>query len=125
MKKLDTTRGQVLSELCPSRLVLSHITSRWAVLTLYALHDETLRFAQIRRTIGGISEKMLTETLKKLEADGFVHRKAYPVVPPKVEYRLTPLGKELSLHIFSLITWLEDNTSKIVTMRTKLEETPS
>lgn len=113
MKKIEQMRGQVLSDRCPSRGTLSHVTSRWSVLTLYVLTGGTHRFAEIRRKIGGISEKMLAETLKRLESEGFLSRKAYPVVPPKVEYSLTPLGEELCAHLLPLIDWLQDNTARI------------
>lgn len=116
--KMSSLRGEVLSDRCPSRHILSHVTGRWSVLVLFVLKDDTKRFAEIRREIGGISEKMLAETLKRLEGDGFVRRKAYRVVPPKVEYSLTPLGKELCGHIFPLIEWLEENTSRIVQKQT-------
>ena len=82
-------KPDVLSERCPSRGILNHITSRWGVLVLIALQDKTLRFSELRRTIGGVSERMLSQTLKVLEEDGFIARKAYEVVPPHVEYSLT------------------------------------
>lgn len=115
MKKVEIPRGQVLSDLCPSRSILTDVTSRWSILVLYVLSERTMRFAEIRRGIGGISEKMLSETLKRLENHGFLRRVAYPVVPPKVEYSLTPLGHELNDHIFPLLDWLQDNTHRITT----------
>ena len=77
---------------CPSRTLLSHVTSKWGVLTLVALGSGTMRWAEIKRTVAGISEKMLISTLRDLEADGLVHRESYPVVPPRVEYSLTSDG---------------------------------
>jgi DNA-binding HxlR family transcriptional regulator len=88
-------RGQLFAADCPSRGVLDHVTSRWGVLALVALRDGTLRFSELRRRIGGVSEKMLAQTLQALEEDGFVLRTAHPEVPPRVDYRLTPLaGRE-------------------------------
>ena len=85
-------RGDVLSPSCPAREILQHVTSRWGVLVLVALQGGTLRFSELRRKVGVVSERMLAQTLQVLERDGFVERRAYPVVPPHVDYRLTPLG---------------------------------
>lgn len=106
--------ADVLSEKCPSREVLRHISSRWGMLVFCALRDgEQHRFSEIRRTIGGISEKMLSQTLQKLEYDGFVLRTEYPVVPPHVEYRLTELGVEFGVRVVDLVGWLEGNYARI------------
>lgn len=103
-------RGDVFSDKCPSREVLSHVTSRWGVLILVALKDgQTHRFSELRRTINGVSEKMLAQTLKHLESDGFVLRTAFPVVPPHVEYSLTELGLAVSAHVVGLAEWIENN----------------
>lgn len=112
--------GNLLARECPSRTILKHVTSRWAVLTLIALQDRTIRFAALRRLIGGVSDRMLTQTLQTLEADGFVLRKAYEVVPPHVEYSLTPLGHEVATRVRSLADWIEDNTEEIVAHRAKV-----
>ena len=87
-------KGDLLAANCPSRDVLKHVTSRWGVLILMSLEQDTLRFSALRRRIGGVSERMLAQTLKWLEGDGLVERIEYDVVPPHVEYRLTPLGLE-------------------------------
>jgi DNA-binding HxlR family transcriptional regulator len=93
---------------CPSRTVLEHVTSRWGVLVLALLRDEgTLRFSELRRAIGGISEKMLAQTLQTLERDGFVDRRAQPVIPPHVDYSLTSLGKEAAELVWGLARWVE------------------
>jgi DNA-binding HxlR family transcriptional regulator len=107
-------RGVVLALECPSRPILNHVTSRWGVLVLFALSEGTHRFSQLRRKIGGVSERMLAQTLQTLEADGFVSRKALPVVPPHVEYSLTPLGEELAPKVIGLIDWIETNLHRIV-----------
>jgi DNA-binding HxlR family transcriptional regulator len=104
-------RGDLFSETCPSREVLKHVTSRWGVLLLVALGDGSQRFGELRRKVGGISEKMLAQTLVWLEQDGFVH----PVAPPRVEYRLTPLGEEISGKLGDLAVWIEENLGAMLT----------
>ncbi|MEH2922037.1 winged helix-turn-helix transcriptional regulator [Samsonia erythrinae] len=106
--------GDVFAEKCPSRQILNHVTSRWGVLILIALLDGTHRFSQLRRRIGGVSERMLAQTLQWLENDGFVLRTAYPVVPPHVEYSLTPLGKDVGERVKDLALWIEENLSDIL-----------
>ena len=94
--------GNLFAEQCPSREVLKHVTSRWGVLILVALRQGTHRFSDLRRKMGGVSEKMLAQSLQALEQDGFVNRVSYPVVPPHVEYSLTPLGTEVSEKVAAL-----------------------
>ncbi|SPY94583.1 Uncharacterized HTH-type transcriptional regulator ytcD [Proteus mirabilis] len=88
--------GNLFSKQCPSREILKHVTSRWGILILIALRDGTHRFSDLRRKIGGVSEKMLSQSLQVLEQDGFINRVSYPVVPPHVEYSLTDLGEQIS-----------------------------
>ncbi|MCV9878925.1 winged helix-turn-helix transcriptional regulator [Brenneria izbisi] len=107
-------KGDLFAEKCPSRQVLNHVTSRWGVLILVALMEGTHRFSQLRRRIGGVSERMLAQTLQYLESDGFILRTAYPVVPPHVEYSLTPLGREVSEKVKVLADWVEENIGTIV-----------
>lgn len=109
--------GEVLARDCPSRDVLNHVCSRWGVLVLVVLLDGTHRFSELRRKIGGVSEKMLSQTLQSLELDGFVDRKALPVVPPHVEYSLTPMGTEVALQVDGLTTWIEQNLPRILQAR--------
>ena len=113
------SRGELLNVNCPSRDVLKRVTSRWSVLILLALQDQTLRFSELRRTVGGVSERMLAQNLRYLEEDGFVQRIAYDVVPPHVEYRLTPLGREVGEQVVGLADWLELNLSRILAQREK------
>ncbi|EDR8351547.1 winged helix-turn-helix transcriptional regulator [Salmonella enterica] len=87
--------GNLFAEQCPSREVLKHVTSRWGVLILVALRDGTHRFSDLRRKMGGVSEKMLAQSLQALEQDGFLNRVSYPVVPPHVEYSLYSAAKHL------------------------------
>jgi DNA-binding HxlR family transcriptional regulator len=112
-------RGNVFSEHCPSREVLKHVTSRWGVLLLVALRDGTQRFGELRRKVGGISEKMLAQTLVWLEQDGFVQRIVQSSAPPRVEYRLTPLGEEISAKMAELAEWLEGNLAGILAAQGK------
>jgi DNA-binding HxlR family transcriptional regulator len=107
-------RGEVFSTLCPSREILNHVTSRWGVLVLTALMGGTHRFSELRRKIDGVSEKMLAQTLQQLELDGFIDRVSYPVVPPHVEYSLTPLGQQIGVQVDSLVDWIETNLPKIM-----------
>lgn len=107
-------RGQLFSEKCPSREVLKHVTSRWGVLLLVALLSGTHRFSDLRRKVNGISEKMLAQTLQWLEGDGFVERISYPVVPPHVEYRLTPLGEEIGQKVEAMADWIEMKLPEIL-----------
>ncbi|WP_312118393.1 winged helix-turn-helix transcriptional regulator [Pantoea vagans] len=113
------SRGELLNVNCPSRDVLKRVTSRWSVLILLALQGQTLRFSVLRRAVGGVSERMLAQNLRYLEEDGFVQRIAYDVVPPHVEYRLTPLGREVSEQVVGLADWLELNLSRILAQREK------
>jgi DNA-binding HxlR family transcriptional regulator len=98
---------------CPSREVLRHITSRWGALVLIALEGRTRRFSELRRAIGGVSERMLAQTLQWLEADGLVSRVAFDVVPPRVEYSLTPFGREATEHVRVLADWIETSLPRI------------
>ncbi|WP_152546083.1 winged helix-turn-helix transcriptional regulator [Pseudomonas sp. RIT288] len=107
-------RGDVLAPECPSREILSHLTSRWGVLVLIALLPGTLRFSQLRRKIGGVSERMLAQTLQLLEGDGVVERHAYDIVPPHVEYTLTPMGIEAAVRVRELADWVETHYATVL-----------
>ncbi|MFC8514342.1 winged helix-turn-helix transcriptional regulator [Streptomyces sp. NPDC057257] len=102
--KYDTGDGEAM---CPYRLVLEHVTSRWGVLVLIELLDRPYRFSELRRAIGRVSEKMLTQTLQTLERDGLVHRDAKPVIPPRVDYSLTDLGREAAEQVRGLAEWTQ------------------
>ena len=102
-------RGELMSVDCPSREVLRHVTNRWGVLVLIVLKYGTYRFSELRYQIGGVSERMLAQTLQALEADGFVDRVSHPVVPPHVEYSLTSLGVEVADRVQALADWIETN----------------
>jgi DNA-binding HxlR family transcriptional regulator len=102
---------------CPSRVVMDHVTSKWGLLVLLSLTDGPQRWSELRRRAQGVSEKMLAQTLRTLEADGFVHREAFPVIPPKVEYSLTPLGEELGAHLLPLMGWVARHADAVVAGR--------
>jgi DNA-binding HxlR family transcriptional regulator len=102
---------------CPSRGVLEHITSRWGVLILAALLDDTYRFSELRRAVGGVSEKMLAQTLQTLERDGFVYREAPRVIPPRVDYSLTALGEQAARQVWSLARWSEAHVADVLAAR--------
>lgn len=106
--------GQVLSTECPSREILEHLTSKWSVLVLRCLSDGVHRFSELKQRIEGVSEKMLSQTLKTLEHDGFILRTVYPVVPPKVEYQLTILGSQAAEKTMYLIGWIEKSLPEIL-----------
>ena len=108
------TRGDVFQLGCPSRDIMRHVTSRWGVLVLIALQGGVHRFSELRRKVSGISERMLAQTLQWLEADGLVDRRSFPVVPPHVEYRLTPLGKEAAEKVASLADWIEERLPQLL-----------
>ena len=112
-------RGDLNAARCPSRWVLDHVTSRWGTLVLVELQEGTLRFSELRRRVGGVSEKMLAQTLRVLEEDGFVDRRAYAEVPPRVEYALTPLGGEIARHLDTLGRWIEDNLGRVLQARAR------
>jgi DNA-binding HxlR family transcriptional regulator len=106
--------GAVFPAGCPSRVVLDHVTSKWGVLILVALDDGEQRWSDLRRRADGISEKMLAQTLKVLERDGLVHREAQPSIPPRVDYSLTPRGRELTAHLLPLFGWVVENADEIM-----------
>ncbi|CAM5410087.1 hypothetical protein SALBM217S_08552 [Streptomyces griseoloalbus] len=93
----------VFAKACPSRGTLEHVTGRWGGITLCALYEGSLRFNELRRRVDGVSEKMLSQTLHALERDGLVHREAQPTNPPRVDYELTPLGRDVAERLLSLI----------------------
>lgn len=102
---------------CPSRVVLDHVTSRWGVLVLVALSERGLRWGELRRTVEGVSEKMLAQTLRTLEADGLVERTVTGTVPPRVDYALSPLGQDLATRLLPLMEWIVDHADAIVATR--------
>jgi len=106
---------------CPTRLVLDRIADKWAVLVLGLLAGGPARFNAIRRAIEGVSQKMLSQTLKSLERDGLVHRKAIATVPVTVEYSITPLGRTLALTVDGLRVWAEANIAEVQTAQDRYD----
>ncbi|GCD98268.1 winged helix-turn-helix transcriptional regulator [Embleya hyalina] len=98
---------------CASRAVLDLIANKWVALVVGALHPQTLRYAELRRRLGGITKKMLTQTLRDLERHGLVRRTVHPTVPPQVEYSLTELGISVSGLMAEIRTWSESHIDEI------------
>ncbi|MGW6021796.1 winged helix-turn-helix transcriptional regulator [Streptomyces sp. NPDC055099] len=111
----------VFSKQCPSRGTLEHVTGRWGALTLGALHEGTFRFNELRRRVDGVSEKMLSQTLHALERDGLVHREAQPTNPPRVDYELTPLGREITDRLMNLIHFVEGRMDGVLEARDRYD----
>ena len=103
----DPERGDLMAAACPSRDVLRRLTGRWGMLVLRVLADEPHRFSGLRKRIGGISERMLAQTLQGLESDGLLLRRDFQTVPPHVEYELTPMGHEAARRVDALLDWIE------------------
>ncbi|MGW6287015.1 winged helix-turn-helix transcriptional regulator [Streptomyces sp. NPDC055107] len=118
----DRLAFDVFSRECPSRSTLEHATGRWGSLTLGALHEGSLRFNELRRRVDGVSEKMLAQTLHALERDGLVLREAQPVNPPRVDYELTPFGREVTERLLGLIRFVEGRMDDVLASRTRYDE---
>jgi DNA-binding HxlR family transcriptional regulator len=107
--------GNCFDRRCITRSVLGHVTGRWGSLVIAALRASgVLRFSELRDRIDGISEKMLAQTLRDLERDGLLLRTSRPVVPPYVDYRLTPMGEGVAQHIEALVRWIESHVRDLV-----------
>jgi DNA-binding HxlR family transcriptional regulator len=109
----------VLDPQCPSRVVLDRIADKWTALIIQVLARGTMRYAALRREIGGISQKMLTQTLRSLERDGLVQRKVHPVIPPRVDYALTRLGRTLIEPLQALCRWSEKHLPELQANRAR------
>ena len=112
----------VLEPQCPSRLVLERIADKWTALVIQILARGTMRYAELQRAIGGISQKMLTQTLRSLERDGLVQRTVHPVVPPKVESSLTRLGRTLIDPLQGLCRWSEKHLAELQANRARAKQ---
>jgi len=122
---LETTPPwNVFDSHCPTRQVLDLIADKWTVLIIRRLADGTLRFAQLRRSVDGISQKVLTNILRSLERDGIVTRRIYASVPPKVEYSLTTLGRSLCILVEGICGWAEANIEQVQAARGVYALTP-
>ncbi|MEU4316376.1 helix-turn-helix domain-containing protein [Nocardia sp. NPDC024068] len=107
-------RSDAFNSDCPAREILDHITSRWGVLILTALREGPLRFSELHGYIGGISEKMLSHTLRTFVRDGLVARSVAPTVPPRVSYELTDLGRGLTEPMHEFLGWIRVHTAEVV-----------
>ena len=101
-------RGDLFEPSCTSREVMKHVTSSWGILVLIALQDGTLRFSELRRRVTGVSERMLAQTLRWLEGDRLVVRRAYDFIPPHTDYTLTEVGHEAAAKVAALADWIEE-----------------
>ncbi|WP_324788698.1 helix-turn-helix domain-containing protein [Streptomyces sp. H51] len=111
----DTRQG------CEVRQILDRVADKWSLLVIALLDRRKLRFSELRRLIEGVSQRMLTVTLRQLERDGLVERTVHPVVPPRVEYELTPLGATLHDTIRSLVVWTEEHQAEIASARAEYD----
>jgi DNA-binding HxlR family transcriptional regulator len=116
-KTVRIRRGNLFASDCPTRLILDDVTSRWGSLVLVLLLEDTYRFSELAYLIGGVSEKMLAQTLRVLEEDGFVLRTVHATKPPKVEYSLTPFGLELAGRMQNLTSFIEQNVGRVMARR--------
>ncbi|MFI7636973.1 winged helix-turn-helix transcriptional regulator [Nonomuraea sp. NPDC049400] len=107
---------------CEVRQILDRIADKWSLLVIALLDCQSLRFTQLRREIDGVSQRMLSVTLRQLERDGLVSRTVHPVVPPRVDYALTPLGRTLHQTIKALVTWTEEHQREIAEARAAYDE---
>ncbi len=113
METKQQTQPDIFQATCLSRQVLILIADEWTALVIYALEDGTMRFGQLLKRIDGISKKMLTQTLRAMERNGLIQRVVYPVVPPMVEYSLTPLGRTLIESIKALRVWAYEHLQEV------------
>lgn len=119
----DDLAYNVFAKACPSRGTLEHVTGRWGGLTLGALYEGSLRFNELRRRVDGVSEKMLSQTLHALERDGLVRRDAQPTNPPRVDYELTPLGRQVAERLLALIHCVEGAMDDVLAARARYDGT--
>lgn len=122
---METLSPNVYADDCPTRQVLDLIGDKWAALIVGLLDERPQRFAALHRQIGGISQKMLTQTLRRLERDGLVQRTVYAEVPPRVEYCLTPLGRTLCAPLAALRAWAEDNIAAVQAAQQRYDQAVS
>jgi DNA-binding HxlR family transcriptional regulator len=118
----DVVQGDCFNTGCVAREAFNHVTGRWGGLVLAALNEGTMRFSALRARVGGISEKMLAQTVRDLERDGFVVRRAYAEIPPRVEYELTDAGREVARRLYDLATWLAAHARELLSAQQKHDE---
>jgi DNA-binding HxlR family transcriptional regulator len=114
-----------LKAACPTRQVLNRISDRWSMLVILALEDGTMRFSELRRRVEGVTQKMLTQTLRALERDGLVEREAIPTVPVTVRYTLTPLGHSLAAAAATIRSWACQHIDDVERARERFDARPA
>jgi DNA-binding HxlR family transcriptional regulator len=114
-----------LAELCPIRDVLDRVSDRWSVLVMHELHEGTLRFGELKVRIEDISQRMLAQTLRRLEEDGLVARKVFPTIPPRVDYTLTKLGHSLLIPVQGMMQWAAKNQTAVRAARRAYKPPPA
>ncbi|OLF04268.1 transcriptional regulator [Actinophytocola xinjiangensis] len=114
-----------VARLCEARQILNRVGDKWSIAVIYALDGATLRFTELRREVHGISQRMLTATLRTLERDGLVRRTVHPVVPPRVDYELTDLGNTLRGTVCTLMTWAVNHADDIAKARAEYDARPA
>ncbi len=122
-EKLKEAQGNMSLEKCPVRQVMQGIFSKWSTLLLQALGEQPYRFGELRRLVPDISQRMLTQTLRDLERDGYVYRKVFPTKPPSVEYGLTDLGRSMLEPLGGLVGWAEANFAAVEAARERFDST--
>lgn len=118
----ESVQPNIFDPNCGSRQVLELIADKWTALVIYALEPGKLRFGELQRKIGAVTQKVLTQTLRNLEHDGLIERTVYPVVPPKVEYSLTPLGQTLAEPLGAICRWSENHLAELWAWRRSVTE---
>lgn len=119
-------RFDVMEPACPTRQIVGRIGDKWTLLVLYALAgDRTLRYTELRAEVKGVSQKMLTQTLRALERDGLVDRHVHATVPPRVDYSLTALGASLTTAIATIRNWAYDHVEEVESARERYDERAS
>lgn len=121
-KAIRVPKASLHSANCPTRIILDDVMSRWGSLVLVLLLERSYRFSELAYLIGGVSEKMLSQTLRRLEMDGFVRREVHATKPPKVEYSLTPLGCELASHVNALLNFVHKNAGRVLKSRESAQD---
>jgi DNA-binding HxlR family transcriptional regulator len=107
---------------CPVRDMMRQIGGKWSTLLLEALASRPYRFGELRRKIPDISQRMLTQTLRDLQRDGYIEREVFPTMPPSVEYRITKLGQSLYVPLAQLLNWAEANHDAVKAARSRFDE---
>lgn len=119
---MSNIRWNVLDSTCPSRTSLARIANKWTALIIIVLSHGPLRFTELRRQVDGISSKVLTSTLKDLQRDGVITRQSYAEIPPRVEYKLTPLGESLLIPLTALAQWAHEHIEEVLANRQAYDE---